>query len=211
MTEVRRRPGADARYGTPAGSISQPTDVVAPRCRRRPTGRATARALTLLAIARPAALTLTDGLPERRLEPGQLLFAHHDAEHTTVAVLVAGSLQVEIGGNRLPDVTVPGSFIGEIAALLGIERTADVVAGEATTVRIIGDPHAFFESHPSLALELARQLAARLHRLTAYLGDVRTQFAGSEGHLGMVDTVLGRLASRPAVEIDPGSDRSPDY
>ena len=50
-----------------------------------------------------------------------------------------------------------------------------------------------------------------VHRLTPYLEDVRTQFGDSEGHLTMVDTVLSRLAGRPAVEIDGGSDRAPDY
>ena len=157
------------------------------------------------------ALVLTDGLPERRLAAGEPLFEQHDSDHTAVAVLVEGCLRVEIDGSRLPDITIPGSFVGEVGALLGIARTADVVATAPTTVRIIGDPAAFFGSHPSLALELARQLAGRLHRLTAYLGDVRRQFADSDGHLTMVDTVLGRLAGRPAVEIDGGSDRSPDY
>ena len=60
-------------------------------------------------------------------------------------------------------------------------------------------------------MELARQLAERLHRLTSYLGDVRAQYADAGGHLEMVDAILGRLASRPPVTIDGGSDRSPDY
>ena len=157
------------------------------------------------------ALMLTDGLPERRLEEGQRLFEQNDSDHSVVAVLVDGCLRVEIDGGRLPDISIPGSFVGEVGALLAIARTADVIASEPTTVRIIGDPETFFDSHPSLALELARQLAGRLHRLTAYLADVRRQFADSDGHLTMVDTVLGRLAGRPAVEIDGGSDRSPDY
>ena len=78
-------------------------------------------------------------------------------------------------------------------------------------MRIIGDPDAFFASHPEIGLELARQLAGRLHRLLAYLGDVRAQYADAEGHVTMIDAVLGRLASRPPVEIEPGSDRAPDY
>ena len=86
-----------------------------------------------------------------------------------------------------------------------------MVAVEPSTVRLIGDPDAFFASHPEVALELARQLAGRLHRLLAYLGDLRAQYADSDGHLTMIDSVLGRLASRPPVDIEPGSDRSPDY
>jgi CRP-like cAMP-binding protein len=160
---------------------------------------------------RPSSLALTDGLPERRLEEGERLFEQDASDHSIVAVLVDGSLRVEVDGDRLPDVSIPGSFVGEIGALLGIPRTADVVASEATTVRIIGDPAAFFGSHPALALELARQLAGRLHRLTSYVSDVRAQFADADGHLAMVDSVLTRLAYRPAVDIEGGSDRSPDY
>ena len=77
-------------------------------------------------------------------------------------------------------------------------------------MRVVGDPETFFAEHPQLSLELARQLAGRLHRLTAYLGNVRAQYADAGGHLEMVDAILGRLASRPPVEIDGGSDRAPD-
>ncbi|MET0579997.1 MAG: cyclic nucleotide-binding domain-containing protein [Ilumatobacteraceae bacterium] len=158
-----------------------------------------------------AALALTEHLPERHLQAGEVLFAEHDLDHAAIAMLVEGRLTLALDGLRLPDVTVPGSFLGEVGSLLGVARVADVVAAQPSTVRIIGNPQAFFETHPSLALELARQLAGRLHRLLAYVSDVREQFADDSGHLAMVDSVLARLASRPAVEIDGGSDRAPDY
>jgi CRP-like cAMP-binding protein len=156
-------------------------------------------------------LVVTAGMPERRLAAGDVLFGQGEGDARSVAVLVEGSLRVDLDGAHLSDVTVPGGFVGEIAALLGTTRTADVTARSDSTVRIIGDPDAFFASHPEIGLELARQLAGRLHRLLAYLGDVRTQYADAEGHVTMIDAVLGRLASRPPVEIEPGSDRSPDY
>lgn len=157
------------------------------------------------------ALALTADLPARRLEPGEELYGQGDGEEHGIAVLVAGSLRVELDGVALSDIDVPGSFVGEVGALLGTARTARVVAVEATSIRSIGDPDALFASHPELALELARQLAGRLHRLLAYLGDVRRQYADSDGHLSVIDSVLGRLASRAPVDIEPGSDRSPDY
>lgn len=159
----------------------------------------------------PDILELTATMPERRLGAGEELVRQDDADLTSVWVLVDGSLRVEQDGHRIAEITVPGAFVGELGALLGTARTARVVAEEASTVRHIGDPSAFFASHSELALELARQLAGRLHRLLAYLSDVRTQYADSEGHLGVIDSVLGRLASRPPVDIEPGSDRSPDY
>jgi CRP/FNR family transcriptional regulator, cyclic AMP receptor protein len=156
-------------------------------------------------------LDVTAGMPEQRLEAGEVLFGQGDGDGRSVAVLVEGALRVELDGVHLSDVTTPGGFVGEIAALLGTARTAAVVATRPSTVRIIGDPDAFFASHPQIGLELARQLAGRLHRLLAYLGDVRSQYADADGHLTLIDSVLGRLASRPHVEIEPGSDRSPDY
>jgi CRP-like cAMP-binding protein len=156
-------------------------------------------------------LAITAGMPERRLAPGEVLFHEGARGDAVVAVLVEGVLGLEAHGASLPELAAPGSFVGEMGALLGTARSATVVARAPTTVRIIGDPNAFFATHPALALELARQLAGRLHRLVAYLGDLRSQYADHDGHLGMVDSVLARLASRPPVDIEPGSDRSPDY
>jgi CRP/FNR family cyclic AMP-dependent transcriptional regulator len=156
-------------------------------------------------------LTLTTSMPTRQLAPGDVLFGQGDDGGRSVAVLVDGVLRVELDDLALSQIDVPGAFVGEIGALLGTPRTARVVAAEPTTVRSIGDPDAFFATHPQLGLELARQLAGRLHRLLAYLGDVRAQYADADGHLSMIDSVLGKLATRAPVEIEPGSDRSPDY
>ena len=161
--------------------------------------------------SRADAVALTADMDDRALDAGDVLFGQGDAETTSVAVLVDGALRVELDGELIEEISLPGAFVGEIGALLGTVRTATVRAEGPATVRMIGDPDAFFTSQPQLALELARQLAGRLQRILAYLADLRRQYADSEGHLGMVDSVLGRLASRPPVEIEPGSDRSPDY
>ena len=143
-------------------------------------------------------LVLTRDLPERRLEAGEVLFGKGGAGNAEVAVLLEGGLRVELDDILLAHLSIPGSFVGEVGALLGTARSATVVAGEPSTVRLIGDPEAFFASHPEIGLELARQLAGRLHRLLAYLTDLRGQYAGAEGHLTMIDSVLGRLAAAPA-------------
>jgi CRP/FNR family transcriptional regulator, cyclic AMP receptor protein len=154
---------------------------------------------------------LTAGMPEQRLAPGEPLFGQGDDAGRVVGVLVDGLLHVELDGIIIDRLTTSGAFVGEIGALLGTARTATVVAASPSTVRLIGDPESFFATHPGLALELARQLAGRLQRILAYLADVRAQYADAEGHLGMVDAVLGRLSARPPIDIEPGSDRSPDY
>lgn len=155
-------------------------------------------------------VALTEGMPERAVPAGASVF-QDGAGTTPVLVLVAGRLRVLQGGAEIALIDQPGAFVGEIGALLGTARTAEVVAAQDSVVRTIGEPEAVFSAHPQLALELARQLAGRLHRLVAYLGDVREQYADREDHLGMLDVVLARLSSRPPVDIEPGSDRSPDY
>jgi CRP-like cAMP-binding protein len=155
-------------------------------------------------------LALTADMPERRLRPGDVLFERGE-RGTTMAVLTDGRLHVELDGARLSEITAPGAMVGEIAALLGTARTATVVAHTESTVRLVADPPSLFADHPEFALEVARQLAGRLERLLVYLGDVREQYADAEGHLSIFDAVLARLASRPPVDIEPGSDRSPDY
>lgn len=155
-------------------------------------------------------VALTDGMPERAVPAGASVF-QDGAAATPVLVLVAGRLRVLQGGAEIALIDQPGAFVGEIGALLGTARTAEVVAADDSVVRTIGQPEALFAAQPQLALELARQLAGRLHRLVAYLGDVREQYADRDDHLGMLDVVLARLSSRPPVDIEPGSDRSPDY
>lgn len=155
-------------------------------------------------------IALTQGMPERDVSTGESIF-DDGAGTIPVLVLVSGRLRVLQGGAEIAVIDQPGAFVGEIGALLATARTADVVAAEDSVVRTIGEPEAVFSAHPQLALELARQLAGRLHRLVAYLGDVREQYADRDDHLGMLEVVLARLSSRPPVDIEPGSDRSPDY
>jgi len=159
----------------------------------------------------PDVLALTADAPRRELAAGEVLYGQGDGADRSVAVLVEGALRVELDGIQLADITVPGAFVGEIGALVGSARTATVVATSPSVVRVIGDPDAFFRDDPRLGLELARQLAGRLHRLLTYLGDVRSQYADADGHLGVLDAVLARIASRPPVDIEPGSDRAADY
>ena len=155
-------------------------------------------------------IALTAGMPERSVAKGASVFDDAGGP-PAVLILVAGRLRVAVDGAELAQIDAPGAFVGELGALLGVARTADVVALEPSIVRSIGDPETFFATRPELALELARQLAGRLHRLVAYLADVRAQYADRDDHLGMLDSVLARLSARPPVDIEPGSDRSPDY
>ena len=155
-------------------------------------------------------LALTEDLPTRTLVAGETLFAEGSLS-AIVVVLVDGELLVEAGGSTLHRHTAAGSFVGETGALLEQPRNATVTAVRTTLVREIGHPFEFFLRHPQLGLEVARQLAARLDRLNAYIADVQRQVGHRDDHLGMFGELLNRISARPPVEIDPGSDRSPDY
>ncbi|HUW03300.1 MAG TPA: cyclic nucleotide-binding domain-containing protein, partial [Acidimicrobiales bacterium] len=137
-------------------------------------------------------LQLSDGLPERRLAAGEVLYDQGDLP-TDVVILVEGTLRITAGDLVIDTLSSPGTFVGEIGALLGQPRDATVSAVEETLVRVVGDPAGFVADRPELGLEIARQLAGRLHRLTAYIGDVQRQFADRDDHLGMFAEVLGRL------------------
>jgi len=155
------------------------------------------------------ALILTQGLPERTLAAGDTLFVEGEVS-SSVVVLVDGELVIETGGVVVSTHTTPGSFVGETGALLDQRRSATVTAAMPTVVREIGDPDEFFAAHPQLGLEVARQLAGRLHRLTAYVADVQRQFADRDDHLGIFAEVLGHIVVQAPVDIEPGSDRAPD-
>ena len=61
-----------------------------------------------------------------------------------------------------------------------------------------------------MALHTARILARRLHAATAYLADVKTQFADQKNHFAMMDRILdiadAAPGARPAPPPRTGSD-----
>ena len=77
-------------------------------------------------------------------------------------------------------------------------------------VHVAADPEAFLTERPGAALTVLRTTAARLDGLTQYLVDVKEQFAGQEGHLGMVGDILDTLVHHQAPPARPGSARDPE-
>lgn len=138
-----------------------------------------------------------------------------DADQRAEIGIGRGDLAVDVGeeadGVVLNRHATPGTFVGEIGTLLAQRRSATVSASAPTVVREIGDPDGFFMAHPQLCLDVARQLAGRIFRLTAYVADVERQFGDRDDHLGMFGELLRRIADSPTVDIEPGSDRAPDY
>jgi hypothetical protein len=64
-----------------------------------------------------------------------------------------------------------------------------------------------------LTYAIAQLLARRLTALTAYLVDIKRQYADSNSHLALMDQVLGNLIATHPSAANLGSERSdvPDY
>jgi CRP/FNR family cyclic AMP-dependent transcriptional regulator len=125
-------------------------------------------------------------------------------------VLIEGRLDVVKGDTLVATLHEPGATIGEMSVLLDQPHSATVIATEASRIYTFDNAARFLESHPALALLLARLLAVRLGAATTYLADIKKQYAGYGNHLEMVGDVLQSLVSLPATDVSPGSDRQAD-
>lgn len=156
-------------------------------------------------------LTLTAGLPEVQLAPGDVVLREGDAG-AGLWVLVAGALQITKGGIAVNTVTRPGAVIGELSLLLEMPCTATVAASAPSTLRHAADGRSLLLGHPQVMHAVAVGLAERLNFVTTYLADLKSQYGNVPG-LTMVNDVLAQLAYRQMPPARPGSarDPNPDY
>ena len=137
-------------------------------------------------------LSLCESFPEMQVPIGSRII-DQGASKGRMYVLKSGTFNVVRNGVRVVRVTEPGSFFGEISALLGTPPTADVVALENSTVCVIEDPVAAMKAHPELTHAVAQLLARRLQAVTTYLVDMKKLYANTGMHLELMDQVLGEL------------------
>lgn len=154
-------------------------------------------------------LQMAADLPLMTVAAGDVLIAE-GAEPGRVFVLESGSLGVERDRTAFARIDHPGAVFGEMSWVLGKPATATVRASSQTRVRVIDDPDAFFAQHPAAALAMLRMTAARLDGLTQYLVDVKQQFSGLDGHLGLLDQILDTLVHHQGPAATTGSVRDPE-
>lgn len=130
--------------------------------------------------------------PEIVLQPGERLIVEGE-RGTAIYVLVDGTMDVWRGAYRVSRVREPGALFGEMSQLLGVPYSATVSAGTEARLRVAEDGMAFLASSPAVSLHAARLLAQRLQDATTYLADMKRQFEGEQGHLGLVDRILSSL------------------
>jgi CRP-like cAMP-binding protein len=142
-----------------------------------------------------SALQACEGLPVHSFEAGTTLIREGDAQGRLL-VLREGEVVVLKGDVPVATVRTPGAMFGEMSVLLDRPTSATVVARSTVLVHVIEDPAAFMGSSSAVALHTARMLAQRLHDATTYLADLKRQFESEQGHLGMVDRILGSLLNQ---------------
>jgi type IV pilus assembly protein PilB len=80
--------------------------------------------------------------------------------------LVRGKVAVLRGGKKIAEITEPGEYFGEMAAILDEPRSASVIAaGRCTVKRYPGEKLAeLIEKYPEVSRHLFRTLVERLHK-----------------------------------------------
>ena len=154
-------------------------------------------------------LKFCQDLPTVRFNPGDVLLAEGDRSGK-LYLLIDGEVEVLKGDYQINVVSEPGAIFGEISALLDLPHMATVRATAETSAYVADSGSGLLQSNKEIAYHLSRMLAQRLHGVTSYLVDLKSQFEDREDHLGMVDVVLESLLHEPVEEHTPGSDRYPD-
>ena len=151
-------------------------------------------------------------LPELRVPKGATLI-EEGVRVDRLYVVQRGSFEIVRGGVRLVVVREAGAFLGEMSAVLGSAPTASVVAAEDSVVHVLDDASNAVRTQPELTYAVARLLARRLAGVTAYLVDIKRQYADSNTHLALMDQVLGNLIAISPAGERTGSERRdvPDY
>lgn len=157
-------------------------------------------------------LALCHAFPERHLATGERLI-HKGERADRIYVLKHGAFEVVRDGVDVIEISEPGSFLGEMATVLEQPASSDVVAKRASVVHVIDQASATIHQSPALIWAIAQLLARRLNGITAYLVDLRHQYADSETHLGLMDRVLTHLVQIHPKKHRLGSERAdvPDY
>lgn len=154
-------------------------------------------------------LALCADLPTLAVPAGEVLI-ESDTLTSRMYVLASGSVTVERDDTPFARIDSPGAVFGEMAVVLNRPATATVRASSDVVVHVIADPERFLTERPGVALAVLRMAALRLDGLSRYLVDVKRQFAGAEGHLGMIGEVVDTLVHHQTKPSRSGSARDPE-
>lgn len=157
-------------------------------------------------------LAMCRKLPERTVARGETLI-EENVKSERLYVLKKGAFDIRRGGVKFVQIRQPGAFLGEMSAVMGSTPTATVVAAEDSVVHVVESAQKAVRTDPELTLGIAQVLATRLTAMSAYLVNLKQQYADSNTHLAVMDQVLSNLMIANPDPIAPGSEREdvPDY
>jgi len=137
------------------------------------------RNIPLFSKIEPSKLKLLAFTSERVIfRPGQELF-HQGDPGDSAYIIIAGAADVVVSGET-GDIVVAkvgkNDFVGEIAILCDVPRTATVRATSDLTTLVISKELFFrlITEFPQMAIEIMRELAHRLEKTTEQLRKVAT-------------------------------------
>ncbi|MBD3345338.1 MAG: cyclic nucleotide-binding domain-containing protein [Chitinivibrionales bacterium] len=91
-------------------------------------------------------------------------------------VLLSGTLEVSVKNVKVAEISLKGSYVGEIASLLSQRRIATVKAMTPAKLLMIENMTGYFEQNPSAAVSIGQALAARImemnDKIIHYQGEV---------------------------------------
>jgi CRP-like cAMP-binding protein len=148
-------------------------------------------------------------LPRRTFDQGSVI-VQQGAAFGAILVLVEGRIGIERDGVSLAAMETPGAILGDMSTVLSRPATATMRALDACVVLCADDGAGYLRSRPDVLFDVAAALATRLDNLTGHLADVQRQYGEDDGHLGMLDDVLGTLMHHQPRTVSPGSARLPD-
>lgn len=131
-------------------------------------------------------------LPVREYEDGDVII-REGGRSGALYFLLEGSVAITRGGVALARVDEVGTVLGEISILLDRPHVAEVTAAGPVKMHVAAEAEEFLRLHPDVNLYIARSLAKKVDAMSCYLADLKEQYAGDEGHLGMVHEVLDSL------------------
>lgn len=117
---------------------------------------------------------------------GQALFKEGDPGDGAYLIL-SGSVDVQLNAGGAP-ITIAhleqNAFVGEMAILCDVPRTASVVAAEPVDALKIKKDTFFqlLKDVPQMAVEIMRELAQRLHHTNEELRDAKAQLKSMGSH-----------------------------
>ena len=142
-----------------------------------------------------------DRLPERTFEPGENIILEGQPAGG-LYFLKSGTVAVSKEGVDIHKINTAGAVFGEMSYLLDSPTTATVKADTACVMQVVEDNDSFLQENPEMALYVARIVAARMDSVVRYLIDLKSQFAGYDGHFGMVNEILDAIINKHPRKIE---------